>query len=148
MPTYTFFVSLLIDDARFQEGAYADVSVKLGLIKILQKQFDLCQEAYVSVIFIMSEMPTLISLRRNANTSVQCPVEKGAYKVVHTVTLPKEIPQGKSLSLYTVVIPDAIWSAKFNIGVQGYTVEDDNLFCVNLKVDFMKRPFLKLPLGW
>lgn len=30
----------------FQEGAYADVEVKLGLIKLLHKEFDLCQEAY------------------------------------------------------------------------------------------------------
>jgi hypothetical protein len=29
-----------------QEGAYADVEVKLGLIKLLHKEFDLCQEAY------------------------------------------------------------------------------------------------------
>ncbi|KAF8271402.1 ML domain-containing protein [Lactarius quietus] len=98
---------------RVQEGAYADVSVKLGLIKLLQKQFDLCEEA------------------RNANTSVQCPVEKGAYEVVHTVTLPKEVPR-----------------AKFTINVRGYTVDDDDLFCVDLKVDFMTKPFLKLPLGW
>lgn len=122
--------------------------MKLGLIKILQKQFDLCEEAYVSVIFAMSEMPTLSFLRRNANTTVQCPVEEGIYEVVHTVALPKEIPQGQSPSLYTVAIPDAVWSAKFNIDVRGYTVEDEDLFCVSLKVDFMRRPFLKLPLGW
>jgi hypothetical protein len=28
-----------------QEGAYADVTVKLGLIKLLQKRFDVCEEA-------------------------------------------------------------------------------------------------------
>jgi hypothetical protein len=28
-----------------QDGAYADVVVKLGLIKLLQKQFDVCEEA-------------------------------------------------------------------------------------------------------
>lgn len=31
--------------ADFQEGAYADVTVKLGLIKLLQKTFDVCEEA-------------------------------------------------------------------------------------------------------
>ncbi|KAI9460885.1 ML domain-containing protein [Lactarius psammicola] len=96
-----------------QDGAYADVQVKLGLIKILQKQFDLCKEA------------------RNANTSVQCPVEKGSYVVEHTVALPKEIPQ-----------------AKFNVNVQAYTIDDDDLFCVKLEVSFMRRPFPKLSLGW
>jgi hypothetical protein len=30
-----------------QEGAFADVTVKIGLIKLLRKRFDLCQEAYV-----------------------------------------------------------------------------------------------------
>ena len=28
-----------------QEGAYADVVVKLGRIKLLQKRFDVCEEA-------------------------------------------------------------------------------------------------------
>ncbi|KAI0307797.1 ML domain-containing protein [Multifurca ochricompacta] len=96
-----------------EEGAYANVVVKLGLIKLLQKQFDLCEEA------------------RNAQTSVQCPVNKGTYVVEQTVALPKEIPQ-----------------AKFTINARGYTVNEDDLFCVDLKVDFMKRPFPMLSLGW
>lgn len=32
--------------------------------------------------------------RRNAHAEISCPVEKGTHKVVHTVTLPKEIPKG------------------------------------------------------
>ncbi|KAN0125165.1 ML domain containing protein [Russula decolorans] len=95
-----------------EEGAYADVEVKLGLIKLLHKEFDLCQEA------------------RNAETDVQCPVEKGHYVVEQTVALPKEIPK-----------------AKFIIKARGYTVDDDDLFCVDLKVNFMKGPFFKLPFG-
>ncbi|KAI0002032.1 hypothetical protein BJV77DRAFT_970781, partial [Russula vinacea] len=82
-------------------------------IELLQKEFDLCQEA------------------RNAETDVQCPVDKGHYVVEHTVALPKEIPR-----------------AKFTISARGYTVDDDDLFCVDLKVDFMKKPFFKLPVGW
>ncbi|KAG9085814.1 Phosphatidylglycerol/phosphatidylinositol transfer protein [Ceratobasidium sp. UAMH 11750] len=62
---------------RIEEGAYADVTVKLGLIKLLHKQFDICEEA------------------RNNNVTVQCPVEPGEYEVVHTVTLPKETPKAK-----------------------------------------------------
>jgi len=91
------------------DGAYADVSVKLGLVKILQKRFDVCEEA------------------RSANASVQCPVEKGTYTVEQTVALPKEIPK-----------------AKFTIAVNGYTVDDDDMLCLQLKVDFMKRPFPRL----
>jgi len=29
----------------YQDGAYADVTVKLGLVKLLQKRFDVCEEA-------------------------------------------------------------------------------------------------------
>ena len=88
---------------KIKEGAYADVTVKLGLIKLLQKQFDLCEEA------------------RNANASVQCPVEKGDYTVVQKVDLPKEIPK-----------------AKFVVNVRAYTVDDDDLACLDLIVDFMQ----------
>jgi hypothetical protein len=59
-----------------QDGAYADVTVKLGLIKLLKKEFDLCEEA------------------QNANMTVQCPVEAGTYTIEQTVELPKEIPKG------------------------------------------------------
>lgn len=60
-----------------KDGAYADVVVKLGLIKLLQKQFDVCEEAV------------------NANATVQCPVAPGSYEVVQSVELPKEIPHAK-----------------------------------------------------
>jgi len=62
---------------RIEEGAYADVTVKLGLIKLLSKRFDVCEEA------------------RSANVSIQCPVEEGKYTVSQTVALPKEIPRAK-----------------------------------------------------
>ncbi|KAF8974000.1 ML domain-containing protein [Flammula alnicola] len=92
-----------------EEGAYADVTVKLGLVKLLQKTFDVCEEA------------------RNANASVQCPVEKGSYIVEQTVALPKEIPK-----------------AKFSVDVKGYTVEDIDLLCLKLKINFLKSPFPRL----
>lgn len=34
---------------------------------------------------------------RNANASIQCPVEEGKHVVSHKVALPKEIPQGLPL---------------------------------------------------
>ncbi|GHJ87112.1 hypothetical protein NliqN6_3514 [Naganishia liquefaciens] len=60
-----------------EEGAWAHVVVKLGLIKLLQKDFDICEEA------------------RNANATVQCPITPGSYDVSQTVELPKEIPRAK-----------------------------------------------------
>ncbi|KAK4684710.1 ganglioside GM2 activator, partial [Tremellales sp. Uapishka_1] len=60
-----------------EDGAVAEVVVKLGLIKLLQKTFDVCDEA------------------RENNATVQCPVQPGTYLVSQTVELPKEIPKAK-----------------------------------------------------
>ncbi|KAL1727342.1 ML domain-containing protein [Schizophyllum commune] len=86
------------------EGAYADVAVKVGLIKLLQKRFDICEEA------------------RNANATVQCPVEKGEHTVVQTVQLPREIPP-----------------AMFKIDVLAWTHEDEDMACAKFEVDFRKK---------
>ncbi|KAI0756627.1 ML domain-containing protein [Daedaleopsis nitida] len=99
-----------VADDDVQEGAYADVTVKAGPIKILHKEFDVCEEA------------------RNANTTIQCPVEKGTHKVVQSVTLPKEIPP-----------------AQFSVNARGYTVDDDDLFCLDLFMDFRMRPGSFIP---
>lgn len=58
------------------EGSYADVLVKFGLIKLIQRRFDLCE------------------LAEENNASVQCPVEPGPLTITETVELPKEIPPG------------------------------------------------------
>ncbi|EKM61177.1 uncharacterized protein PHACADRAFT_247619 [Phanerochaete carnosa HHB-10118-sp] len=61
-------------DTVVEDGAYADVTVKVGPIKLLDKEFDLCEEA------------------RKAESDISCPVEKGEHTVVQTVALPREIP--------------------------------------------------------
>ncbi|GAA6064054.1 hypothetical protein JCM10212_006790 [Sporobolomyces blumeae] len=58
-------------------GTYADVTVKLGLIKLLTKQFDVCEEL------------------DNANATLRCPIAPGYHKIVQTVALPREIPRAK-----------------------------------------------------
>ncbi|KAI0721253.1 ML domain-containing protein [Cerioporus squamosus] len=93
-----------VADQKVEEGAYADVTVKAGVIRLLHKEFDICEEA------------------RNANASIQCPVEKGTHKVVQTVTLPKEIPP-----------------AQFKVEIRGFTETDDDLLCSNLMMDFRPR---------
>ncbi|GAA99376.1 uncharacterized protein L969DRAFT_47873 [Mixia osmundae IAM 14324] len=70
--TATGTVKTMID-----EGAYADVLVKLGYIKLLTKRFDVCEEL------------------DKANATLQCPVEEGRYTIVQTVELPREIPKAK-----------------------------------------------------
>ncbi|KAI5115312.1 hypothetical protein M0805_004991 [Coniferiporia weirii] len=72
----TVTVKALVTD-RIEDGAYADVLVKIGVVKLLERRFDMCEEA------------------RNAEADVQCPVEEDEYVVVQTVALPKEIPRAK-----------------------------------------------------
>jgi len=60
-----------------EEGAEVDVTVKVGIVKLLTRTFDMCEQA------------------RNANASIQCPVAKGDHEIEHTVALPKEIPPAK-----------------------------------------------------
>ncbi|KAG6834365.1 hypothetical protein H0H93_010113 [Arthromyces matolae] len=59
-----------------QEGAYATVSVKAGLVTYPSQKVDICQEA------------------RNSNLSIQCPVAPGTYTVVDTVSIPNNVPKG------------------------------------------------------
>ncbi|KAM5530786.1 hypothetical protein V8D89_015527 [Ganoderma adspersum] len=93
-----------------EDGAYADVTVKAGIIRLLHKEFDVCEEA------------------RNANTTIQCPVEKGHHKVTQTVTLPNEIPP-----------------AQFTVNIRGFTEGDDDLVCMDLMMDFRILPRSFLP---
>ncbi|KAF9450324.1 hypothetical protein P691DRAFT_665572, partial [Macrolepiota fuliginosa MF-IS2] len=65
-----------------EHGAYADVVVQVGAVKLLQKKFDICEEACKS------------------NLTVQCPVATGDYEMEHTVTLPMEIPP----AIFTVAV--------------------------------------------
>ena len=71
------------------------MTVKLGLVKLLQKEFDLCEEAYVFATLNASEIPAELFSRRNTDVDVQCPVQEGRYVVKQTVALPKEIPKGE-----------------------------------------------------
>ena len=61
----------------WQDGTFADVVVKLGLIRLLARRFDVCEEA------------------RAKNADLQCPLSAGDYELEQTVALPREIPPGK-----------------------------------------------------
>lgn len=62
-----------------EEGAYVDVTVNYGYIKLIQQTYDLCEQ-----------LP---------NVGMECPVQEGDYDLTKAVELPKQIPPGK----YTVV---------------------------------------------
>jgi hypothetical protein len=60
------------------EGAYVNLEVKYGYIRLINTQADLCKEI--------------------KNVDLECPIEKGEISILKSVELPKEIPPGK----YTV----------------------------------------------
>ncbi|KAF7347754.1 Phosphatidylglycerol/phosphatidylinositol transfer protein [Mycena venus] len=133
----TVTVKALVTDV-IEEGASADVTVKLGLIKLLQKNFDVCQEA------------------RNANATVSCPVQPGPYEVVQSVGISSE-GDPQRLARCSVQCANLTESpAKFVVLVRGFTVEEKDMLCLgyvdlpcnpsvqsnllllDLKIDFMK----------
>ncbi|KAK1771383.1 ML domain-containing protein [Phialemonium atrogriseum] len=61
-----------------EEGAYVNLQVKYGLIRLVNTRADLCEQI--------------------KNVDLECPIEKGLISITKAVNLPKEIPPGK----YTV----------------------------------------------
>ncbi|KAI9598917.1 ML domain-containing protein [Syncephalis fuscata] len=57
------------------EGSYAQVEVKYGFIKLINKKFDLCKEI--------------------TQADVECPLGPGKITLERSIDLPKEIPPGK-----------------------------------------------------
>jgi len=61
-----------------EEGAYIELQVKYGLIRLIKTRADLCEQVQ--------------------NVDMECPINKGKLEITKTVELPREIPPGK----YTV----------------------------------------------
>ncbi|KAL0961369.1 hypothetical protein HGRIS_006325 [Hohenbuehelia grisea] len=88
---------------RVEDGAIVWVEVKVGLIVLLRKTYDLCEIA------------------RDANFSLQCPVEEGPYSIEEDVALPNQLPPGK-----------------FIVTAKGYDVNDVQLFCIKGEVQVQR----------
>lgn len=65
------------------EESYLEVTVKLGLIQILKRNFDLCE-----------------LLVENDDLGLECPVTAGSYELYKEVEIPSQAPAGK----YTVLV--------------------------------------------
>ncbi|EGS21193.1 putative phosphatidylglycerol protein [Thermochaetoides thermophila DSM 1495] len=58
-----------------EDGAYVNLDVRYGYIKLISTQADLCKEI--------------------KNVELTCPIEKGKIEIFKTIDLPKEIPPGR-----------------------------------------------------
>jgi hypothetical protein len=61
-----------------EEGAYVDVDVRYGYIKLISQTYDLCDQV--------------------GEVDLECPLQPGEYKLSKIVEIPNEVPPGK----YTV----------------------------------------------
>jgi len=68
------------------QGSYIDMVVKYGVIRLLAKRFDLCEEA--------------------AKIDKECPIEQGELFLNQTADLPNEIPPGKYIINVKAYLPD------------------------------------------
>ncbi|CAK7227972.1 Phosphatidylglycerol/phosphatidylinositol transfer protein [Sporothrix curviconia] len=64
---------------KIKQGAYVNLQVKYGLIRLISTTADLCEQIQ--------------------NVDLECPIEKGLISITKSVDLPNEIPPGK----YTVL---------------------------------------------
>ena len=97
--------------------------VKLGLIKILTKRFDVCEEL------------------RGANATLQCPVKPGDYDIVQTVDLPAEIPKGAFLGLQISLTRPA----KFLVQARAFTqAPTAPMACADIIINVRRVPLRRL----
>jgi hypothetical protein len=93
------------------DGAYLEITVKLGLIKLLHKQYDLFEKLRADA------AKDGWSLTLETGDAGE-PIRKGDVRLTLAVQLPREIP-----------------SARFAIAVRARTVDDDDLAALDFKVD-------------
>lgn len=84
---------------RVEEGAYVDVDVTYGYIKLIHTTYDLCDKA--------------------STISMECPLEKGPYKLQKQVAIPDQVPPGK-----------------YVVTARAYTKEDELITCLSAEVVF------------
>ncbi|KFH47182.1 Phosphatidylglycerol/phosphatidylinositol transfer protein-like protein [Hapsidospora chrysogenum ATCC 11550] len=71
-----------------EEGAYVQLTVKYGLIRLITTKADLCKEI--------------------GNVDLECPLEAGEMEITKSVDLPAEIPPGKYTVLADVYTKDDV----------------------------------------
>lgn len=95
-----------------EDGAYFDLVVKLGLIKLIERKYDLFAELRGG---------GAEGLELSCDTSDgKRPMPKGDTVLTAVIGLPREVPR-----------------AKLKLQVRAYTVDDDDLAAVDFDVDFL-----------
>lgn len=103
------------------DGAYVDLEVKYGYIRLLRTKADLCKEI--------------------KNVDLECPIEKGKISITKDVDLPKEIPPVRQLPLFTrwEVTRLTRTQGKYTVQADVYTKDDKHITCLTATVTFDRR---------
>lgn len=118
--------------------------MKLGLIKLLRKNFDICEEACVVGPSLQSayiNWRCFLAERSTQQSNVLCnPALTQLYKQLlclkkyHKVSFQRI----RSNQHPWHALNPCICTAKFSVDVLGYTADEDDMVCVKLSVNFMK----------
>lgn len=101
-----------------QKGEVLNVTVS-GIVKeVIEEGAYVFIEVKMGLIKLKKEY-MICDEARNSDSEIQCPVQEGDY----TTTLSAQLP---------AVIPPR----QYRVTVEGYTLDDDPLACVNIDVDF------------
>ncbi|MEU9111683.1 ML domain-containing protein [Streptomyces sp. NPDC048483] len=102
-----------VAQTEIKDGAYLDVTVRLGLVKLLHKQFDMFE-------MLRGYDAAGWTLTRDTGGGDET-IKEGPVTLTLAKKLEKETPR-----------------AKFTVNVRGFTVEEEDMVCLDFKVDFMQ----------
>lgn len=104
-----------------EEGAYVNLQVKFGLIRLISIKADLCEQI--------------------KNVELECPIEKGLISIVKSVELPREIPPVRATSSSICFHLQSITNTsqgKYTVLADVYTVDDEPITCLTATVTFTR----------
>lgn len=99
---------------KVEDGAYINLSIKYGLIRIINRRADLCEQM--------------------SNIDEKCPLE-GAKVVTKDVELPKEIPQVCTITYFLRALLTVI-QGKYTVLADVYTKDNKKVTCLQAEVQF------------
>lgn len=112
-------LGVLLED--IEEGAYVNLQVKYGLIKLINTQADLCEQM--------------------KQVDLKCPLKKGETNITKIVELPKEIPPVHYLAtlllgLISSELTLILFKGTYHVTADLYTKDDDPITCLTAQVHF------------
>lgn len=103
-----------------EKGAYIQLQVKYGLIRLISTKADLCEQI--------------------KNVDMECPIEEGLLSITKTVSLPAEIPPvSPNIPAWRrPAAADMTLQGKYTVKADVYTADDKPITCLTATVVFSR----------